>query len=63
MWDQASQDPDQRGGEVRRGLESGRGYGRAIDCAARRPDTRPQAAGHGRGVRETYTGETFFLGA
>ena len=61
MWDQVSQDPDQRGGELRQGMQSApRGYARAIDCAARRPDTPPQTAGHGRGGRARETGEPFF---
>ena len=62
MRDQSSQDPEQRGGDVRKGAEGSRGYGRAIDCAASRPDPRMLAAGHrhGRGAAGD-TGETYFL--
>jgi hypothetical protein len=62
MREQASQDPGQRGSEIRRGMEAGsRGYGRAIDCGGRLPDAQPEAARHGRGVREREGEEIHFL--
>ena len=58
MWEQASQDPEQRGTDVGKGREAGpREYGRAIDCGARLTEPR-RAAGHGRGAREGESAET-----